>query len=97
MASGNPTFQSSGPGLKVIHMMRPEISGISPFFIVHDAAAALSFYRDQLGFEIILQEPADDPFFGIVCRGGTMMQPSTFQSTLSRDFRLSEMRILKQK
>ena len=49
-------------------MTRPEISRISPFFIVHDAAAALSFYRDQLGFEITFQEPADDPFFGIVCR-----------------------------
>lgn len=54
-------------------MTRPEISGISPFFIVHDAAAALSFYRDQLGFEVTFQEPADDPFFGIVCRGGAMI------------------------
>ena len=27
----------------------PEISTVSPFFIVHDGAAALSFYRDQLG------------------------------------------------
>ena len=54
-------------------MTRPEISRISPFFIVHDAAAALSFYRDQLGFEITFQEPADDPFFGIVCRGGAMI------------------------
>ena len=58
---------------KGIHMTRPEISGISPFFIVHDAAAALSFYRDQLGFEITFQEPADDPFFGIVCRDGAMI------------------------
>ena len=54
-------------------MTRPEISGISPFFIVHDAGAALSFYRDQLGFEITFQEPADDPFFGIVCRGGALI------------------------
>ena len=54
-------------------MTRPEISSISPSFIVHDAAAALSFYRDQLGFEITFQEPADDPFFGIVCRGGAMI------------------------
>jgi catechol 2,3-dioxygenase-like lactoylglutathione lyase family enzyme len=54
-------------------MTRPEISGISPFFIVHDAAAALSFYCDHLGFEIIFQEPADDPFFGIVRRGGAMI------------------------
>jgi catechol 2,3-dioxygenase-like lactoylglutathione lyase family enzyme len=51
----------------------PEISGISPFFIVQDAAAALSFYRDRLGFEITFQEPADDPFFGIVCRDGAMI------------------------
>ena len=28
-------------------MTRPEIGGISPFFIVQDAAAALTFYRDQ--------------------------------------------------
>src|SRR5258707_13951584 len=54
-------------------MTRPEIAGISPFFIVQDAAAALSFYSDRLGFEITFQEPAYDPFFGIVCRGGGMM------------------------
>jgi hypothetical protein len=45
---------------------RAEISGISPFFIVSDAPSALSFYRDQLGFDITFQEPADDPFFGII-------------------------------
>lgn len=54
-------------------MTRPEISGISPFFIVRDAAAALAFYRDKLGFEITFQEPAGDPFFGIVSRGGAML------------------------
>jgi hypothetical protein len=54
-------------------MTRPEISGISPFFIVRDTAASLSFYLDQLGFEITFQEPTDDPFFGIVCRGGAMI------------------------
>jgi catechol 2,3-dioxygenase-like lactoylglutathione lyase family enzyme len=51
----------------------PAISGVSPFFIVQNAASALSFYRDRLGFEITFQEPADDPFFGIVCRGGAMI------------------------
>lgn len=56
-----------------IHMTKPEISRVSPFFIVRDGAAALSFYRDQLGFEITFQEPADDPFFGTVCRGGAMI------------------------
>jgi catechol 2,3-dioxygenase-like lactoylglutathione lyase family enzyme len=54
-------------------MDRPEISGISPFFIVHDAAAALAFYRDSLGFEITFEEPEHGPFFGIVSRGGAMI------------------------
>lgn len=51
-------------------MTQAEISGISPFFIVQDVAAALAFYRDRLGFEITFQGPtADDLFFGIVLRG----------------------------
>ena len=54
-------------------MTKPEISSIAPFFIVRDAAAALLFYRDRLGFEITFQEPAGDPFFGIVRRGGAMI------------------------
>lgn len=68
---GSPTKRLAP--LLIDNMKRPEISGISPFFMVHDAAAALSFYRDQLGFEITFQEPADGPFFGIVCRGGAMI------------------------
>ena len=55
------------------HMTKPEISSASPFFIVNDGAAALTFYRDQLGFDIAYQEPPDDPFFGIVRRGGAMI------------------------
>jgi catechol 2,3-dioxygenase-like lactoylglutathione lyase family enzyme len=51
-------------------MTKPEILGISPFFIVASLQAALKFYREQLGFEIVFQGPADDPFFGIVRRGG---------------------------
>ena len=54
-------------------MNQAEISGISPFFIVSDAPSALSFYRDRLGFEITFQEPADEPFFGIVRRGRAMI------------------------
>jgi catechol 2,3-dioxygenase-like lactoylglutathione lyase family enzyme len=54
-------------------MTRPEISGISPFFIVQDVVAALAFYRDSLGFDITYQEPDHDPFFGIVCRGRAMI------------------------
>ena len=54
-------------------MKRPEISGISPFFIVRDLAASLSFYHDILGFEVTFQEPVQHPFFAIVCRGGAMI------------------------
>lgn len=54
-------------------MTKAEIEGISPFFIVKDASASLSFYRDRLGFEITFQEPAEDPFFGMVNRGRAMI------------------------
>ena len=54
-------------------MAQAEISSISPFFIVSDAPTALSFYRDRLGFESIFQEPAEEPFFVIVRRGGAMI------------------------
>jgi len=51
-------------------MTQAEISSISPFFIVRQLSSAISFYRDRLGFEIVFEGPADDPFFGIVRRGG---------------------------
>jgi len=54
-------------------MTAPEVSGIAPFFIVRDATAALSFYRDRLGFEVLFQEPKDGPFFAIVHRGIAMI------------------------
>lgn len=54
-------------------MTQLEISIVAPFSIVQDAAAALSFYRDQLGFDIAYQEPAADPFFGLVSRGRAML------------------------
>jgi len=54
-------------------MNKPEISGIAPFFIVKNVPAALSFYRDRLGFDITFQGPADDIFFGIVQRGAAMI------------------------
>ena len=53
---------------------RPAISGVSPFFIVADVPAALSFYRDMLGFEITFRGPTpEDEFFGIVRRGAAMI------------------------
>jgi catechol 2,3-dioxygenase-like lactoylglutathione lyase family enzyme len=54
-------------------MTRPQISNISPFFIVEDVAAALSFYRDRLDFEVTFQEPAQNPFFAIVERDRAMI------------------------
>lgn len=54
-------------------MTRSGISSISPFFIVKDVAAALSFYSDKLDFEVTFQEPVHDPFFAIVRRNGAMI------------------------
>lgn len=55
-------------------MTRPTISGISPFFIVADVSAALSFYRDVLGFDVVFRGPTpEDEFFGIVRRDGAMI------------------------
>jgi catechol 2,3-dioxygenase-like lactoylglutathione lyase family enzyme len=54
-------------------MTRPAIPGISPCFIVRDVTAAISFYRDTLGFDITHQQPDPDPFFAIVCRDGAMI------------------------
>jgi catechol 2,3-dioxygenase-like lactoylglutathione lyase family enzyme len=54
-------------------MPKADITGIAPFFIVKNVPAALSFYRDHLGFEITFQGPEeDDIFFGIVGRGAAM-------------------------
>jgi catechol 2,3-dioxygenase-like lactoylglutathione lyase family enzyme len=50
------------------------IASISPFFIVADVPAALSFYRDMLGFEVTFRGPSpEDEFFGIVRRDGAMI------------------------
>ena len=55
-------------------MTRPTISRIAPFFIVADVTAALSFYRDMLGFEVTFRGPSpEDEFFGIVRRDGAMI------------------------
>jgi catechol 2,3-dioxygenase-like lactoylglutathione lyase family enzyme len=52
---------------------RPEILGISPFFIVRDIMVAVGFYRDRLGFENTFLGPDEDPFFAIVERGAAMI------------------------
>jgi hypothetical protein len=55
------------------YMTNADICGIAPFVIVKNVPAALSFYRDRLGFDITFQGPADDIFFGIVQRGAPMI------------------------
>jgi catechol 2,3-dioxygenase-like lactoylglutathione lyase family enzyme len=54
-------------------MKQTAISSISPFFIVRDVRAALSFYCKMLGFDIVYQEPDHEPFFAIVQRDGAMI------------------------
>lgn len=54
--------------------MTPTISDITPFFIVANVPATLSFYRDKLGFEVIFRGPSPgDEFFGIVRRDGAII------------------------
>ena len=55
-------------------MPEAAIAGIAPFFIVRDVPAAMAFYRDRLGFEIMFQGPEpNDIFFGIVRRDAAMI------------------------
>lgn len=54
-------------------MIRLVINGIAPFFIVRNAAAAVAYYCDKLGFDVLYQEPERDPFFAIVGRDGAML------------------------
>jgi catechol 2,3-dioxygenase-like lactoylglutathione lyase family enzyme len=55
-------------------MKRSTISGIAPFFIVANVPATLSFYRDQLGFEITFRGPSpDDEFLGVVRRDAAVI------------------------
>ena len=62
------------------HKSNPAVYEQNPKFrycaILHctECAAALTFYRDTLGFEITFQGPTnDDIYFGIVQRGGAMI------------------------
>src|ERR1700751_1347485 len=54
-------------------MRRPTTQAISPFFIVSNVDQTIAFYRDKLGFETRLREPAQDPFFAIICRDGAQL------------------------
>jgi predicted lactoylglutathione lyase len=44
------------------------LASISPFFIVKDLQASISYYIERLGFQLDFQGPDEDPYFGIVSR-----------------------------
>src|SRR3989442_298378 len=70
MHDSEQAITSETRSLHNVEVTKPEISGIAPFFIVKNVPAALSFYRDRLGFDITFQGPEpNDIFFGIVARG----------------------------
>jgi catechol 2,3-dioxygenase-like lactoylglutathione lyase family enzyme len=54
-------------------MTRAATPAISPFFVVSDVGRSIGFYRDRLGFDVTLAEPADAPFFAIVVRDGAQL------------------------
>jgi catechol 2,3-dioxygenase-like lactoylglutathione lyase family enzyme len=54
-------------------MTPTEIAAIAPFFIVRDLPASLTFFRDQLRFDVTCQVPETAPFFAIVQRGVAML------------------------
>ncbi len=43
---------------------------ISPFFIVQDLQASISYYIERLGFQLDFQGPDQDPYYGRVSRDG---------------------------
>ena len=51
----------------------PAMTAVSPFFIVRDLDPSVSFYRDDLGFEVSFLAPEPDPFFAIVRRDGVQL------------------------
>jgi hypothetical protein len=46
------------------------LAAISPFFIVKDFGASISYYVERLGFQVDFRGPDEDPYFGIVSRDG---------------------------
>ena len=54
-------------------MTRPNLSAISPCFIVSNVDRTIAFYRDKLGFETRFRAPDQDAFFGIIGRDGAQI------------------------
>lgn len=49
-------------------MHKTQLGHIAPLFIVRDVQQAVSFYREQLGFDLTFLGPDDDPYFALVKR-----------------------------
>jgi catechol 2,3-dioxygenase-like lactoylglutathione lyase family enzyme len=54
-------------------MTRAETTAISPCFIVSNVVQTIAFYSERLGFETRFLAPDQDPFFGIIGRGGVQI------------------------
>ena len=46
------------------------LASISPFFIVENLQASISYYIERMGFRLDFQGPKEDPFYGRVSRDG---------------------------
>jgi catechol 2,3-dioxygenase-like lactoylglutathione lyase family enzyme len=44
------------------------LASISPFFIVKDLQASISYYSERLGFQLDFQGPTGDPYYARVSR-----------------------------
>ncbi len=54
-------------------MTRPDMTAISPCFIVSNVDETIAFYTDKLGFETRFTAPEQDPFFAIIGRDGVQI------------------------
>ena len=54
-------------------MTDTSIGSMSPFFIVRDVAASITFYEGKLGFATTFRQPDNRPFFAILQRDGAML------------------------
>jgi|SRR5215471_15102748 len=46
------------------------LASITPFFIVKDLQASISYYIERFGFQLDFQGPDDDPYYARVSREG---------------------------
>jgi catechol 2,3-dioxygenase-like lactoylglutathione lyase family enzyme len=54
-------------------MAQATLGCIAPSFIVSDVSRTIAYYREQLGFGVMYQQPEADPFFAIVRRDDVMI------------------------